>query len=353
MSWASIMAGFEVTLHGRFWVTPDFPMWPKFRRLLFFAITAVYVAIACVILEVLHNPEWHQHLLKFSRRVWVLFVTQDVGSTGRGFVSSIAVSLFCIVAVAVFIGYLQGWKAMSDHIAETAAMAVVGLVTVLLLVYGTQFAWEVAKYGYADHQYFVDKVKSIRDKAEQNLSGASGELESQIDSLKHKNSSLQSELDKRKNVLNYRDTAFYNTHGLLHAAQEYRDGRHGQRCVTYITAPPSRFGFALTIQQVIGNGNCAPFGPLPFDLHSGSDAEQLAMRDAQPDFIMCHVNKGDSVGEKFCSDLGNLLLVKVSYVPLPNPEKLYKPSHSSDKVIWLQFGTDAQWKSEYYAKQKR
>jgi len=150
-------------------------MWPKFRKLLFFAATAVYTATACVVILVLRHKEWHENLARFMRRTFSVFVVQEVGSTGRGFINSILVSILALLILAILIGYLNGFKAMREHIAENAAMSIAGLVTVLLLVYGTQFAWEVAKVGYKDHQ---DLVATIHTSQEQvaGLKQQKGEL---------------------------------------------------------------------------------------------------------------------------------------------------------------------------------
>jgi|HubBroStandDraft_2_1064218.scaffolds.fasta_scaffold165169_3 hypothetical protein len=54
-------------------------------------------------------------------------------------------------------------SAVKTHLIDTAAMGVVGLATVLLLVYGTQFAWEVAHAAYDDHMQLLTEARQKDD----------------------------------------------------------------------------------------------------------------------------------------------------------------------------------------------
>jgi hypothetical protein len=148
---------------------------PKFRKLFFYAVTAGYVDAICVLIAVFHNPEWHTHLLRLTQRTWFLFVTKDVGSTGRGFINSTIVPLLAILVVVGLIWALQGLEAMKAHIAENAAVALVAIVTVLLVVYGSQFAWEVARMTFEDHQGLVAANEGLVDPKDR---------DAQIESLK-------------------------------------------------------------------------------------------------------------------------------------------------------------------------
>jgi len=94
-------------------------------------------------------------------RAWDIFVAQDVGSTSRGFLSGALEAVFGIAAVAAMTGYALGLKELQKHWVETAIIALFAIPTVTFVVYGTQFAWEVAKAGYADHLTLVDKVRIL------------------------------------------------------------------------------------------------------------------------------------------------------------------------------------------------
>ena len=124
----------------------------KFLKFCFFAVVSVYLAATVLVIRVLHHPAWHAHLLNLFHRVWVAFVAEQVGSTSPGFVNSITATVVGLVLATVGILYFQGLAAMRRHVIETVAMGVVCLATVVLLVYGTQFAWEVAKADEKDHQ---------------------------------------------------------------------------------------------------------------------------------------------------------------------------------------------------------
>jgi len=300
------------------------------------------------------SPMW-PHFVSFFHTVNHWFFG-SLGTTPLGWFAENVVLFFLTVLVTLIVTLcLRGKEATTRHFKENVVIGVVSYVVIMLSLWGYLYFRSVYHSAYEDHEYFVEKVKNIRSGDQENLSGTSGGLKKQIEYFQRKNYALQAELEKRKHSMVAGDPAFQNTLSLLRAAQSYREGRKGQTCVTYITAPPKSYEFAFAIQQIIGPGNCAPFGPMPFDLHSGTEEEKLAMQDVQDMFIVCHVTKGDTVGEKFCSDLGNDLLVKISYAPLPNPEKHYRLDRGAgtEKIVWLQFGTDAQWKGEYYAKKKR
>src|SRR5581483_3851872 len=54
---------------------------------------------------------------------------------------------------------------MKKHIGETAGISVLVFVTIMLLVYGTQFAVEVARVGYHDHEDVVNQINSLHEYA--------------------------------------------------------------------------------------------------------------------------------------------------------------------------------------------
>lgn len=70
----------------------------------------------------------------------------------RGFLNGCLDAVITIMVVAAMIAYLHGVTEFKKHIAETAIVALFTIPTVAAFIYGTQFAWEVAKSGYQDHQ---------------------------------------------------------------------------------------------------------------------------------------------------------------------------------------------------------
>jgi hypothetical protein len=127
----------------------------KYWRLFELALAAIYACSICTALVILRDSTWHPHLVRFLGRSWDIFVAQDVGSTSRGFLSAGIEAVVTIIVVAAMICYLHGFAEFRKHIAETAIIALFAIPTVAALVYGTQFAWEVAKAGYQDHESLI------------------------------------------------------------------------------------------------------------------------------------------------------------------------------------------------------
>lgn len=132
----------------------------KFLKLCFFAVLLWYLATTVVVILVLRHPLWHSHLLRFIHSAWAAFVAEQMGSTSPGFINSLWAAVVGVILMALGIWYLQGLDAMKKHVIETAAMGILGLITVLVLVYGTQFIWEVAQFGYNDHESLVARLNA-------------------------------------------------------------------------------------------------------------------------------------------------------------------------------------------------
>ncbi len=135
-------------------------MWRRFFKLLFYIILALYIASAATFIAVLHNPEWHVWLLRFSWRVWQAFLGH-VGSTGPGFISPIILSILSVVLTMVCIGVMQSWDAMLKHWWETALVTGVVLVTTMLAVYGPQFIWQAVKLAEQDSQQSTASASAV------------------------------------------------------------------------------------------------------------------------------------------------------------------------------------------------
>ncbi|HEY6377436.1 MAG TPA: hypothetical protein VIX90_18085 [Edaphobacter sp.] len=134
---------------------------PKYWRLFEVGAATINVASIVAIITILRNPEWHEHLLRLMGRGWDVFVSQDVGSTSRGVINGLFEVFLSIAAVAIMTGYFLGLKKFQKHWLETAIVALFAFPTVAFVIYGTQFAWEVAKAGYEDHEYLKAKNKNL------------------------------------------------------------------------------------------------------------------------------------------------------------------------------------------------
>ncbi len=169
---------------------PNFTeMLPKFWRLFLLAASAIYLFTVLTFIEILRNPEWHSHLLRLMGRAWVVFVAQDVGSTGRGFINGGLEVVLGFAVVAAMTGYALGLKEFQKHLMETAIIGLFAFGTVTMLVYGTQFAWEVAKAGYQDHSNLAT------------IAGQSGQLKTQVGQLTSKKSALEEKLAGKPTVI--------------------------------------------------------------------------------------------------------------------------------------------------------
>lgn len=135
-------------------------MFFRFAKFCLSAVALLYFFATIVIIEILRNPIWHAHLVQFLRRTWLRFVAEKIGSTSPGFINSILLAVAIFVIGAIGYGWMRGVAAMREHIMETVAGGIVVLATSLLLVYGSEFSWEVAKSGYADHQALAAKANA-------------------------------------------------------------------------------------------------------------------------------------------------------------------------------------------------
>jgi hypothetical protein len=306
-------------------------MWLKFRRLLFYLITALYIAMAITGLVILRDSVWREPLSRFLSRTGLVFVAQDVGSTGRGFISSITITILGIVVVVAIVWLLQGRQAMMRNFRESGAVALVSSITVLLIVYGTQFIYRAAHVAYDEHQSLV--------KANGNL--------------KAENRALATDLETRKHGISTSDPVFANIIYLLQAFSIFRNALHGQPCVVRVTAPSQSLALASTIAQFqIATSNCFTFGPDP-NVRMNPDLEKEATEGMVNDAIVFHANRDDTAANELFMRLTNQITLQRSYEPDPLRSYQLPNGLSNVHTIWLQFGPDVKWSSERYPVGKR
>jgi hypothetical protein len=301
-------------------------MWPKFRRLLFYLISALYIAVAITGLLIWRDSVWREPLSRFLGRTWLVFVAQDVGSTGRGFINATAVTVLCILAAIVSTAFVHGLEAMWKHIAESAAIALVSLPVAILLVYGTQFIYRAAHVGYENHQ---------------SLAQANG-------NLKAENRALATDLEARKHGISTSDPVFGNIIYLLQAFSVFRNALHGQPCVVRVTAPPQSLALASTIAQFqIATSNCFTFGPDP-NIRMNPDLDKEATEGMVNDAIVFHADRDDTAANELFMRLSNQITLQRSYEPDPLHSYQLPNGLSDVHTVWLQFGPDVKWNSERY-----
>ncbi len=296
--------------------------WSKIFRVVVFSGVVVTVAFTGTAILVFHNPEWHPQLVRFIFRVWQKFVAYNAGSTSPGFVSSIFLSLFVLMIVAAYIASVDGFKAMREHFFETASLAVLALFTAILVVYGTQFAWEVASVGYEDHKVLIAQFNNA-----------------------------QTQLSLRKQMIVIGDPAFDNIRNILTAFQAYRIALKGQKCVVYITAPPDSERIASLVAAFSNSvSGCFTFGP------SGRGNEELdaiTTTGMKPGVVLIHAPRGDLAANLAEEHLSGTIPLERSYKPLTSDSPLYQDQGKGEQVLWLQFGADVRWSSDHSTKANR
>jgi hypothetical protein len=173
----------------------------RFRiiSLLLCCFAFIDLCAAGTIIWIWRNKEWHHHLLRFLGHSWRNFLNLE-GSSGNGFVSGVLVALFEIFAVFAIVSFLHGDEAVKERLrhVENASIALAVLFILVVLVYGTQFSWEVAKTTYQDH---LDVIASRNAVSAQNQElsskldtlGDPQKLKVRIGSLEKENAELKSE----------------------------------------------------------------------------------------------------------------------------------------------------------------
>ena len=314
---------------------------PSYWRLLELSGAIIFASCIGIFVCVLHNPEWHAHLLRISGRAWDVFVAQDVGSTSRGFTSALMEAIFGIAAVAAMTGYFLGWAELKKHWFETVIIALFALPTITFAVYGTQFAWEVARIGYEDHKGLAAKVATLEGDKLRMVDPA--DRDSTIINLRKQLGETQSQLEIRKQMFVIGDPAFDNIRKILAAFQGYRIAAKGRRCFVYITSPvPSPI--VANISELSNSvSGCFTSG---LDEHVSRVASEAAKSGMISGVILIHASKGDSGADRVEEALSGILPLERSYTPFPDEIPHYQNQEKDDLVLWLQFGPDVKWTSE-------
>jgi hypothetical protein len=314
---------------------PDNPLGPteprpKLLRLYAFWASALYIAIVGLAVAILRNQEWHPHLVRLVGRAWSTFVAEDVGSTSRGFISGSMEAILSIVGMPLMILYLYGWKEFKKHIWGTALIAMFAVPTITLIVYGTQFAWEVSKEVYKDHRDLESAATIIR----------SADKQSSTD-LQEKLAVAQSELDSRKHMLHVGDPAFQNMTNTIRAFMTWRRniGPDAQ-CRILVTTPDKEDGglYMTFITFAVFGSNC-PNGDLNNVGVKRENVESETSKGMIPGVVVLHAPPDAKGANQLENELSNLFQVKRAFTI---------PGQPTDNTIWIQFGTGVKWNTERY-----
>lgn len=325
----------------------------KFLKFCALALALLYVAATVVVVAVLRHPIWHEHLLRFIRRTWLGFVAEQIGSTSPGFINSIIAAVVGLILAAIGIAFLQGLTAMRKHIVETLAMGIVGLATVLLLVYGTQFAWEVAKDGYSDHQGLAATVVALTAQNQKLANTVPPEPKKQKCPAATKASApvcapaaqfaqsapaqvseiapiflMGAEYPQAKNVLEGVSAFIY-----LHPQMAPGLGPPGKECSVRITAPKENYEVWNVLRNLAYVARCHVDGQRSDDLKPEIEAE--ALEGAIKDAVIVHA-PNDVRYTNASIFLGRFLKVKRKY-DMWNEGK-------PDQEIWIQIGPGIPYK---------
>jgi hypothetical protein len=256
------------------------------------------------------------HLASFLGRCWQAFRT-SLGTTSLGFIAPLVVAGVSILATL----YFTRDRHENDPMLGTALRVV---VVVALLVFGPIFIYQALKTVYEEHRVLVARYQE----------------------LAATNKQLAEDLEKHKQTLVTTDPAFANVTYLLQAFSKFRNALHGEPCVVRVTAPPEAMAMANMVAQLsIAASNCSTFGP---DEQGNPDLDKQALSGMSPDFVIFHAAEDDKAAWTLFDRLSSRIMMKTSYDP---PKVTWSPVVPRAHIVWLQFGTHAQWKSEFLATQ--
>jgi hypothetical protein len=326
----------------------------KFLKFVSLAIAALYVAATVVVVLVLRQPIWHQHLLPFIGQTWAVFVAEKIGSTSPGFLNSIVVSVVGFILTFIAIGCFQGRAAMSKHLIETIAMGLVGLATVLLLVYGTQFAWEIAKAGYADHEQLTARANALKTTCP--TCPDCPPLKTRIISsppvvklvtptpLSNPEFAAGCKVAERQfpgeMYIARRDPQVRNVTLLLNGVSSLLTDKltvyEVPSCHLRITAPKDTDEIAKTFRELASSIRCRVDYQPSDDL--SPEIEKEALDGAEDNIVTIHAPKGDERYERFIGRMNLIVHVKRSY-------DLYHAG-KADQAMWVQIGHGFPWHVE-------
>jgi hypothetical protein len=238
--------------------------------------------------------------------------------------------------MVLYIAYIDGLKAMRTHIYESAAMGALALITIVLLVYGTQFAWQVVHVGYEDHKTLADKV-GILESERSRMVDPSGR-DSTIADLREKLRESQSQLESRKQTLHNSDPAFHNMTNTIRAFMTWRRNvGYDAPCWILVTTPDGNNDMYMSFitMAVFGancpNGNLNNVGVKPENIETETDKGMI------PGVIVFHALPDAKGANQLQTELENLFQVKRVYTI---------PGNAPANTVWLQFGTGVKWNTE-------
>lgn len=321
----------------------------KFLKFCLLSATVLYLAATVVVLLVLHHPVWHVQLLRFVYRTWGVFVAEQIGSTSPGFINSIIVAVVGFILTLIGIGLFQGRAAMRQHAIETVAMGVIGLATVLSLVYGTQFAWEVAKAGYQDHQNLVSNGRKLTNELSES------EQKQQLICPKEKscpsaqpvsnsaaeppNPDLVAELELRKHTLIASDPSFQSVSFIVKGLQGFQKAIGGADvpCTIRITATKDSIEVAKEVAAFANlETKCKTISPnTNYDLNPDQEKDDTDGMIDGALVIRTSRSLPDPAWQSLYGQIGFLLhRVKRSYEI---------PKDAGPNYVWFEFGKGVRW----------
>lgn len=265
---------------------------------------------------------WLDHLGSLLVSAGKAFMTA-IGTTPLGFVLGLACAV-CIIGFTLGYIYLKSGRQVAlAHWKDDARIALAMIPLCALVIYGPVFSWEVAATIYSDHVSLVRIVqedKRIKEQQQQNI-------------------------EFHKHNLSVDDPVFPNLTYLLQAFQAYRIGMNGKPCVLWITAPTDAMPMAETIAQFSNSvSGCFTFGPTG---PGNPDVDEETMDGMVPGAIVLHRTRDDNQTARLAMNLGRVLPIQESFKPLSTKYVHYQDQGKrSERVIWLQFGTNVKWNSE-------
>ena len=227
--------------------------------------------------------------------------------------------------------------------------------SIILGVWLTAFGIFVAKNIYDDHTGFATKVMSIQQQNKTEREGATGPLQTQVETLKTANKNMSDDLKDRQQYLHTEDPAWQHFNNAIQLMKGFRvdkeDLAEYSNCgvCELITSYPqgsSSAAFDVSNQIFRANGYVGMCTMYPLDYQRNLDEEdvpKMANDGIAPDEVVVHISAANKSKPWAKYMLNSLPFPIRSSEVMPKPINRFHTCQTLTPLIWLQFGKDVHW----------
>jgi hypothetical protein len=287
----------------------------------------------------------------------------SVGSTSPGFRNTIIADVLLVIVLLGGGLWLRGLGSVKKHGIETAAMGILGIVTVIVFVYGTQFTWEIVHADYDDHAGLVEARQKSDSVNQQQASQSTKNSQGAIARLTQDNKNLSADLQDRKYNMHPEDPVWQHTIQLYDAFKGFsnaiamNNAIDKAKCEILVSAPTdsgasSSLVSQLTFAAKLSLSSCR-LGPLGDQ--ADPDVEKQAEDGTRPGLLVIHTTWDDSktmwssyIYDAFAGVHGGISVKRDYTMPTLKKQQPSQwgrrfPQPEFTPVMWLQFGKDVKW----------